>query len=87
MLDKRDLLELELSQYVDIKVNRDKDFYELKIGDQTVISNNTNVQEINALEIKTSQVDKFNHIEYSTTGSTLKIYDSLKYNSDLTQKV
>ena len=86
LLDKRDLLELELSQYVDIKVNRDKDFYELKIGDQTVISNNTNVQEINALEIKTSQVDKFNHIEYSTTGSTLKIYDSLKYNSDLTQK-
>ncbi len=85
LLDKRDLLELELAQYVDISVNRDSDFYDLKIGNQTVISNNTNVQKINALEIKTNQVDKFNHIQYHAN-NTFTMYDSLKYNSDYTSK-
>ncbi|WP_198304561.1 flagellar hook-associated protein FlgK [Arcobacter vandammei] len=85
LLDKRDLLELELSQYVDISVNRDSDFYELKIGNQTVISNNTNVQPINAIEVKTNQIDKFNHIEYHAN-NTFTIYDSLKYNDDYSSK-
>ena len=85
LLDKRDLIELELSQYVDISVNRDSDFYELKIGNQTVISNNTNVQPINAIEVKTNQIDKFNHIEYHAN-NTFTIYDSLKYNDDYSSK-
>lgn len=85
LLDKRDLLELELSQYVDIKVDRDDNFYELKIGDQTVISNGVNVQKINALEIKTNQIDKFNYIKYSAD-NTFEILDSLKTNSDFSDK-
>jgi flagellar hook-associated protein 1 FlgK len=85
LLDKRDLLELELSQYVDIKVDRDDNFYELKVGDQTVISNGVNVQKINALEIKTNQIDKFNYIKYNLD-NTFQIYDSLKTNSDFSNK-
>ncbi len=85
LLDKRDLLELELSQYVDIKVTRDSDFYELKIGDQTVISNNTNVQKINALDIKTNQIDKYNYVKYNSD-NTFTTYDSLKYNADYSSK-
>ena len=85
LLDKRDLLELELAQYVDIQVTRDSDFYELKIGDKTVISNNTNVQKINALEIKANQVDKYNHVRYNNN-NTVDIFDSLKYNSDYSSK-
>ena len=32
LLDKRDLLELELSKFVDVDINRDAGFYEIKIG-------------------------------------------------------
>lgn len=85
LLDKRDLLELQLSEYVNISVDRDNDFYSLKIGDSTVISNNTNVQKVNLNDIKKEQVDKFNHIEY-LTDNTFKIYDSLKYNDDYSSK-
>lgn len=85
LLDKRDLLELELSQYVDIKVSRDDNFYELKIGDQTVLSNGTNVQKINSLDLKTNQIDKFNYIKYNSD-NTFQIYDSLKTNSDFSSK-
>src|SRR5574344_1044501 len=64
LLDKRDLLELQLAEYVNISVDRDNDFYSLKIGDSTVTSNTTNVQKVNLNDIKKEQVDKFNHIEY-----------------------
>ena len=46
LLDKRDTLEKELSNYVDIKVDRNSDTYNLKIAGATVISNNTNFNEI-----------------------------------------
>ena len=46
LLDKRDLLEKELSNYVDIKVDRNSDTYNLKIAGANVISNNTNFNEI-----------------------------------------
>lgn len=84
LLDKRDLLELELSNYVDISVTRDSDYYELKISGETVISNNTNVRTLNVIEDKTIQKDKYNLVDYSTNPST--VYDSLKYNEDFTPK-
>lgn len=81
LLDKRDFLELELSQYVDIKVDRDDNFYELKIGDQTVISNGVNVQKINALEIKTNQIDKFNNIDFTSKNLSSGDRVTLKINN------
>lgn len=46
LLDKRDYLEKELSNYVDIEVDRDGDNYNLKIAGVNVIFNNTNLHEI-----------------------------------------
>ena len=43
LLDKRDQLELELSSYVDISVDRNNEYYELKVAGEVAISNNTNV--------------------------------------------
>lgn len=86
LLDKRDYLELELSQYVDISVIRDGGFYELKIGDTIAISNNTTVRKVELNDIQTSQVDKFNHIQYSSSNNTFEVFDSLKYNEDFTSK-
>lgn len=84
LLDKRDLLELELSNYVDISVTRDSDYYELKISGETVINNNTNVRTLSLTEDKTIQKDKYNLVDYSTNPNT--IYDPLKYNADFTPK-
>ena len=46
LLDKRDALEKELSNYVDIEVDRTSDTYNLKIAGVNVIFNNTNLHEI-----------------------------------------
>lgn len=46
LLDKRDALEKELSNYVDIEVNRNSDTYNLKIAGTSVIFNNTNLSEV-----------------------------------------
>lgn len=78
LLDKRDMLESELSNYVNISVDRRDGFYELKISGQTVISNSTNVRQLNIIEEDTPQVDKFNHIKYNSD-NTFQIYDSMKY--------
>ncbi|MDD3007667.1 MAG: flagellar hook-associated protein FlgK [Arcobacter sp.] len=86
LYDKRDQLELELSNYVDITVNRDEDFYELKIGDSVAISNNTIVKTVDVISNDSSQIDKFNHINYDSVTNTFTTYDSLKYNEDLTSK-
>ncbi len=86
LYDKRDQLELELSKYVDINVNRDEEFYELKIGDAVAISNNTIVRTVNVMNDDTPQIDKFNHISYDSATKTFTTYDSLKYNEDFTPK-
>ncbi|MCT7515314.1 flagellar hook-associated protein FlgK [Aliarcobacter cryaerophilus] len=82
LLDKRDLLELELSKFVDVDINRDAGFYEIKIGGVVAVSNNIFHKEIEIEDRLTPQIDKFNHLD-----STGKVYDSLKYNSDFTKKV
>ena len=81
LLDKRDLLELELSKFVDVDINRDAGFYEIKIGGVAAVSNNIFHKEIEIEDRLTPQIDKFNHLD-----STGKVYDSLKYNSDFTAK-
>ncbi len=59
LLDKRDLLESELSNYVDISSTSKDDVYELKISGVTVISNNTNVRAVDLMEENTYQIDRF----------------------------
>lgn len=85
LLDKRDLLELELSKYVDVDINRDEGFYQIKIGGQIALSNNIFEKEIQIEDIHTKQVDKYNHTRQGADGSTT-VYDALKYNSDYTAK-
>ena len=46
LLDKRDLLEKELSNYVNIEVKEDNGMYNLKVAGVSVIFNNTNLDEI-----------------------------------------
>lgn len=84
LLDKRDQLELELSNYVDIKIDRSEGVYDLKISGKTAIFN-TNVRTIDVAENQNSQIDKFNHIKYNPDNS-FQMYDSIKYNADYTSK-
>ncbi len=86
LLDKRDLLELELSKFVDVDINRDAGFYEIKIGGVVAVSNNIFHKEIEIEDRLTPQIDKFNHIRQNADGSST-VFDSLKYNSDFTKKV
>ncbi|OCL94819.1 FlgK family flagellar hook-associated protein [Aliarcobacter thereius] len=85
LLDKRDLLELELSKYVDVDINRVPGFYQIKIGGQVALSNNIFEKEIEMQDIHTKQVDKFNNIKQNLDGSST-VYDSLKYNDNFTAK-
>jgi flagellar hook-associated protein 1 FlgK len=57
--DKRDLLESELSNYVDISSTNKDNVYELKVSGVTVISNNTNVRALDLMEENTYQIDRF----------------------------
>lgn len=59
LLDKRDQLERELSTYVDIEVDRSNDEYTLKVGGAIAVRFNTNIREVNLVEEKTAQVDRF----------------------------
>ncbi len=60
LLDKRDSLEKELSNYVDIEVDRDSSTYNLKIGGVSVIFNNTNLHEVSVSENNIAQKDIYN---------------------------
>ncbi len=86
LLDKRDQLELELSNYVNISVSRDNGYYELKIGDEVAIGNNTSVRTVDLTEENTLQKDKFYYTKYNSTTQSVDVYDSLKYNEDYSVK-
>ena len=79
------MLELELSKFVDVDINRDAGFYEIKIGGVVAVSNNIFHKEIEIEDRLTPQIDKFNHIRQNADGSST-VFDSLKYNSDFTAK-
>ena len=80
LLDKRDQLEYELSQYFDISVDR-ADTYALYIGDIAAVRYNTNVHEIQIVEDNIAQKDVYE----TTTGdnmldiATLDDGDSVTY--------
>ncbi|ADG94521.1 protein of unknown function DUF1078 domain protein [Arcobacter nitrofigilis DSM 7299] len=58
LLDKRDLLEKQISTYANITVSRDPDFYELKIGNTTVVSN-TMISKLKVGEDNKAQIDRY----------------------------
>ena len=60
LLDKRDALEKELSNYVDIEIDRDSETYNLKIAGVNVIFNNTNLHEVSISENNIAQKDIYN---------------------------
>jgi flagellar hook-associated protein 1 len=81
LLDKRDQLEFELSNYVDISVGRNNEYYELKIAGNIAISNNTNIRTFTILENNTNQIDKFYDKQYNAD-KTFNIIDPIKSNYD-----
>ncbi|MDN5108539.1 flagellar hook-associated protein FlgK [Aliarcobacter butzleri] len=80
LLDKRDALELKLSQYVNVDITRDNG-YEIKIGGVTAVSNGTFNRELEISYKDTKEIDKFNYIQSNGT-----VLDSLKYNENGTAK-
>ena len=77
LIDKRDTLEKELSNYVDIEVNRNSDTYNLKIAGVNVIFNNTNLHEVSVLENNIAQKDIYNSSDLNDSnfsdGDTISI--------------
>lgn len=69
LLDKRELLEKELSTYADIEVINDE-FYELKIAGETAIFNNTLAYELNVVNSPTSQKDVYDTSSLSDSNLT-----------------
>ena len=63
LLDKRDLLEKNLSEYVDIEINRTSSTYNLKVSGVNVIFNNTNLHEISVKEENIAQKDIYDSID------------------------
>ena len=73
LLDKRDKLENDLSEYVDIAITRSPD-YTLKIGNSIVVSLNSNIREIELKTTKTTQTDI-----YDTGTKSLTAGDKLEF--------
>lgn len=57
LLDKRDQLEQELSELVDIEVDTNNGNYELKVGEVTAVFNNKNLHELSVSEEYIAQKD------------------------------
>jgi flagellar hook-associated protein FlgK len=58
LLDKRDKLESDLAEYIDIELSREST-YELKIGGQTAVRFDTNVRSLDLVENYTAQKDLY----------------------------
>lgn len=58
LLDRRDALEQELAQYVDIEVDRNEP-YQLKIGGEVAVRYNTNIHEVKVVESYVAQKDVY----------------------------
>lgn len=90
LLDKRDALEKELSQYVNIEVDRSVD-YELKIGGITAVRYNTNVRNVSLSETYTPQINKFTDDGTNSTilsgGVTFDNQDEISFTLNNTTKI
>jgi len=71
LLDKRDNLEKELAQYIDVEISRDE-HYQLKIAGVTAVRFDTNVHEINLIENYIPQKDIYALQEISGTSTITK---------------
>ena len=80
LLDKRDTLESELSNYADISSTTTNGVYELKLSGVTVISNDTNVRSVELMESSTYQADKFDYEYFNTATNSTTVVDSIKNN-------
>ena len=69
LLDKRDALELELAQYVDVEISRENS-YQIKIAGVTAVRFDTNVHQINLVENYIPQKDVY-ALRDSITGTTI----------------
>jgi len=59
LLDKRDLLESRLAEYMEISVNRLDDTYSLEVGGVTAVRYNTNIHEISVVDNSITQKDVY----------------------------
>ena len=75
LLDKRDELEKELSNYVDIEVNRTNDEYELKVGGAIAVRFSTNIREIELVDDNVTQIDRFSFVDNDLDNN---LYDGIK---------
>lgn len=73
LLDRRDALENELSQYVDISIDRTED-YELKIGGVIAVRYNTNIHNLSVVDNPTAQKDIFDQSDFAISAG-----DSVTY--------
>ena len=94
LLDKRDQLEKDLSSLIDIDVTREDGDYELKIGGAVAVRYNTNIREVNLVEEKTAQVDRFatedangNPIDSILDATTFDADDVISYKLNNTYEV
>jgi len=85
LLDKKDLLESRLAEYMEISVNRLDDNYSLEVGGVTAVRYNTNIHEINVVDNSITQKDVYatdlnvsNLVEPTTWGGT----DTITYYYD-----
>ena len=74
LLDRRDYLEEELSAYVDVKVDRSFNEYELRIAGNVAVRYNTNVRDISVEEEHKAQIDRFANED--GTASSIKFKDN-----------
>jgi len=72
LLDRRDLLEKELAQYIDVEISRENK-YELSIGGVTAVRFDTNIHELVLIEDYTPQTDVYAKLD--TDGTTLVPYE------------
>jgi len=81
LLDKRDLLESRLAEYMQISVNRVDDSYSLEVGGLTAVRYNTNIHEISIVNDSIAQKDV-----YATDLNVSTLVESTWGNSFVSEK-
>lgn len=79
LIDKRDALEKELAQLVDITVTKDSDDYHLKIGTITAVRND-NAREFSYDESHIAQIDRFAQVD--GFGNNISSFDGIMANAN-----
>lgn len=81
LLDKRDQLESELAQYIDIEVDRRND-YELKIGGMVAVRYSTNIHSLAVVEDYIPQQDFYTNPDRTNKINASAVGDTVTYNFD-----